>query len=465
MAKVPMGPSYDEMLNPGLIDKSVRARALEALDKDELDPINLFNINWRDAANEVRKVVLPSALTGVDANVVVMLGNRFPSGSHKVGAAYSTLMEALVDGEIVPGEHTILGPSTGNFGIGTAYISKLLGFRAMVIMPDNMSKERYERIRKYGGELELTPGTESDVILTLEKTRELMKNPKNKALAQFELFPNYRFHRHVTGGSAVDAVKGVGNGRIAGFVSAPGSAGTIAAGDQIKAMFPEAKVAALEPYECSTLATGGRGQHRIEGIGDKMCTLIHNVLNTDFVILIRDEETVQGVKIFHDGLETMVRMGVEREFALGLRELFGPSGVCNVLGAIKLAKYLRLGPGDNVVTVATDGFDRYHSVLRDLEGRYLELTPTVLDRWASDIFLDASSDEVFDFRKAETKERLFKQKENDWLKFGYTKEFLDSMRSQSFWDAQYAKVREYNQKICAQRPAVQEEHAECSTSR
>jgi len=465
MAKVPMGPSYDEMLNPGLIDKSVRARALEALDKDELDPINLFNINWRDAANEVRKVVLPSALTGVDANVVVMLGNRFPSGSHKVGAAYSTLMEALVDGEIVPGEHTILGPSTGNFGIGTAYISKLLGFRAIVIMPDNMSKERYERIRKYGGELELTPGTESDVILTLEKTRELMKNPKNKALAQFELFPNYRFHRHVTGGSAVDAVKGVGNGRIAGFVSAPGSAGTIAAGDQIKAMFPEAKVAALEPYECSTLATGGRGQHRIEGIGDKMCTLIHNVLNTDFVILIRDEETVQGVKIFHDGLETMVRMGVEREFALGLRELFGPSGVCNVLGAIKLAKYLRLGPGDNVVTVATDGFDRYHSVLRDLEGRYLELTPTVLDRWASDIFLDASSDEVFDFRKAEMKERLFKQKENDWLKFGYTKEFLDSMRSQSFWDAQYAKVREYNQKICAQRPAVQEEHAECSTSR
>ena len=253
-----------------------------------------------------------------------------------------------------------------------------------------MSKERYERIRKYGGELELTPGSESDVILTLEKTHEMMKDARNKALAQFELFPNYRFHRHVTGGSAMDAVKGVGNGRIAGFTSAPGSAGTIAAGDQIKAAFPEAKIAALEPYECSTLANGGRGQHRIEGIGDKMCTLIHNVLNTDFVILIKDEETVQGVKIFHDGAESLVRMGVEREFALGLRELFGPSGICNVLGAIKLAKYLRLGPGDNVVTVATDGFDRYHSVLEDLNGRYLELAPQVLDRWARDIFLRRS---------------------------------------------------------------------------
>jgi cysteine synthase len=297
----------------------------------------------------------------------------------------------------------------------------------------------------------LTPGSESDVILTLEKTRELMKNPKNKALAQFELFPNYRFHRHVTGGSAIDAVKGVGNGRIAGFTSAPGSAGTLAAGDQIKATFPEAKVAALEPYECSTLANGGRGQHRIEGIGDKMCTLIHNVLNTDFVILIKDEETVQGVKIFHDGVDALVSMGVDRNFALSLRDLFGPSGICNVLGAIKLAKFLRLGPGDNVVTIATDGFDRYNSVLEELNSRYLELAPQVLNRWTRDIFLGATDELVFDFRKPSAKEQLFKQKENDWLKFGYSKQFLDSMRNQSFWDAQYAKVGEYNRKILASR--------------
>ncbi len=451
MAKIPFGPTYDEMLDPNLLGKDLRAKALAALKQNELDPINLFNITWKDATNQVRKVVLPSALTGIDANIVVMLGCGFPSGSHKVGPAYSTLIEGLVDGEIIPGEHTILGPSTGNFGIGTAYVSKLLGFRAIVIMPDSMSKERYELIKRYGGELELTPGSESDVILTLEKTRELMKNPKNKALAQFELFPNYRFHRHVTGNSAIEAVKGVGNGRIAGFTSAPGSAGTLAAGDQIKVAFPEAKVAALEPYECSTLANGGRGQHRIEGIGDKMCTLIHNVLNTDFVILIKDEETVQGVKIFHDGVDALVNMGVDRDFALSLRELFGPSGICNVLGAIKLAKHLRLGPGDNVVTIATDGFDRYNSVLEELNSRYLELAPQVLNRWTRDIFLGATDEFVFDFRKPSAKEQIFKQKENDWLKFGYTKEFLDSMRSLEFWDAQYAKVGEYNRKILAAR--------------
>lgn len=451
MAKIPFGPTYDEMLNPEIVDSLVRANAIKALKENEFDPINLFNITWKSETNQVRRIALPPALTGIDANIIVLLGYGFPSGSHKVGPAYSTLIEELVDGEIIPGEHTILGPSTGNFGIGTAYISKLLGFKAIVIMPDNMSKERYERIRKYGGELELTPGSESDVILTLERTHAMMKNPQNKALAQFELFPNYRFHRHVTGNSAVEAVKGIGNGRIAGFTSAPGSAGTIAAGDQIKVIFPEAKIAALEPYECSTLANGGRGQHRIEGIGDKMCTLIHNVLTTDFVILVEDEETVQGLKIFRDGVESLVKVGVDRDFALGLRDCFGPSGICNVIGAIKLAKFLRLGPGDNVVTVATDGFDRYQSVLDELNSRYLETESFVLDRWTNDVFLQATDTNVYDFRKMTAKEQLFKQKENDWLKFGYSQEFLDSMRSQTFWDEQYAKIPYYNAKISSLR--------------
>jgi hypothetical protein len=182
-----------------------------------------------------------------------------------------------------------------------------------------------------------------------------------------------------------------------------------------------------------------------------MCTLIHNVLQTDFVILIKDEETVQGVKIFHDGVDSLVKVGVDRDFALSLRDSFGPSGICNVLGAIKLAKHLRLGPEDNVVTVATDGFDRYNSVLEELNARYLELAPQVLDRWTQDIFLCAADEHVFDFRKPAVKERLFAQKESDWLKFGYSKAFLDSMRSQAFWDAQYAKVGEYNRRILAAR--------------
>lgn len=450
--KIPFGPTYEEMLHPEKTDPAVRQQALAAKEADELDPVNLFNITWKDAAGLVQKVVLPKEITGVDANIVVMLGKYFPSGSHKVGPAYATLIEGCVDGSIIPGEHTILGPSTGNFGIGVAYICNLMGYESIVIMPDNMSKERYERIEKYGGKLDLTPGTESDVILTLQRTYELKKNPRNKALAQFELMPNYRFHRHVTGNSAVEAVKGIGNGRVACFTSAPGSAGTIAAGDQIKKIFPECKIVALEPYECPTLYNGGRGQHRIEGIGDKMCTLIHNVLNTDFVVLIHDDDCVKGLKLMHQGTATLINMGVDPDMAECLQDLFGVSGICNIIGAIKMAKYLRLGPDDNVVTIATDSIDRYQSVLEDLDKRYLETNEDfVHQRWLQDIFLAADEEHIWDCRKPAEKEKLFMQKEKDWLPFGYTKEYMDSMKKAEFWEKEYTKIAGYDQSIIARR--------------
>lgn len=452
--RIPFGPTYDEMLHPDHQPPDIRSKALAAFERDELDPINLFNIHWREPDGQVRRIVLPKELTGVDANIVVMTGDAFPSGSHKVGPAYATLIEGCIDGSIQPGVHTILGPSTGNFGIGVAYISRLMGYRAVVIMPDNMSRERYERIRKYGAELELTPGTESDVILTLQKTHEMAKNPSNKPLAQFELMPNYRFHRHVTGLSAVDAVRGIGNSRVAAFCTAPGSAGTLAAGDALKSVFPECRIVAIEPNECSTLANGQRGQHRIEGIGDKMCTLIHNVRNTDFIILIHDEDCVKALKVIQDAPHIVAAMGVERDQAASLRNRFGVSGMCNVLGAIRMARFLRLGPDDNVVTIATDGFDRYPSVLADLERRTLEINDHVLSQWARELFLADCCErngEVHDLRLPERKEPLYHRKEMDWMPFGYSPYLLNAMRSAAWWDEEYAKIPEIDRRILEMR--------------
>jgi cysteine synthase len=214
------GPTYQEMLHPDRLPQTARARAHSAL-KNELDPANLFNITWQSPMGGIRHVVLPREFTGVDANILVMTGCGFPSGSHKVGAAYVTLMEGELAGEIHHGENTIIGPSTGNFGIGVAYISRLKGYPAIVIMPEQMSKERYERIKKYGGQLDLTPGSESDVILVLERTEFYKKDPQYKVLAQFELLPNYRFHRFVTGQSALEMASRYGNKRVAAFVSSP----------------------------------------------------------------------------------------------------------------------------------------------------------------------------------------------------------------------------------------------------
>lgn len=435
-----VGPTYHEMLHPELQPAEIRRQALRA-HNEELDPINLFNIHWKDPANKVRHVVLPKELTGTNANIIVLVGHEFPSGSHKVGPAYATLMEGELAGEIRRGGNTIIGPSTGNFGIGTAYISKLMGYPAVVIMPEQMSAERYERIKKYGGQLDLTPGSESDVILVLERTEEYKKDHHNKILAQFELMPNYRFHRYVTGGSALEAARAYGNGRIAAFVSAPGSAGTLAAADEIKSAFPESLVCALEPRECSTLFNNGRGTHRIEGIGDKMVTLIHNVLTTDHVMLIHDDDCVMGLELFEyqqPRLEHILRM--DAGSLRFLRGVCGVSGICNILGAIRYAKYLGLGPQDNVVTIATDGFDRYPSVLEDLASRAGAFTEPKLEDWFERIYRASCTDDLLDVRTREQKQRLFDYKQATWTKFGYSRAYLDSMQTQDFWNAEYEKI-------------------------
>jgi cysteine synthase len=417
----------------------------------ELRTEALFNITWRGLDNRIRHIVLPKELTGVEANIVVLIGRYFPSGSHKVGPAYATLMEGELAGEIRPGENTIIGPSTGNFGIGVAYISHLKGYPAIIIMPEQMSEERYQRIRQYGGQLDLTPGSESDVILVLERTQHYKKDPRNKILAQFELLPNYRFHRYVTGRSALEAAAQYGNGEVAAFVSAPGSAGTLAAGDEIKARYAECLICALEPKECSTLYNNGRGTHRIEGIGDKMVTLIHNVLTTDYVALIHDDDCVMGLELLERRRSLVERMlGRPRGYLDSLEGVLGISGICNIVGAIRMARYLGLGPEDNVVTIATDGMDRYPSVLANLEKRRGPLNDAMLSASFEEIFR-GDAREILDVRPREQKERLFGYKEQVWTGFGYTRAYLDSMKSQSFWDGEFDKIREIDEALLAMR--------------
>jgi cysteine synthase len=440
------GPTYAEMRDPMLLPEALRERARQALSNDELNPLNLFNINWKNTSSAVERIVLPKELTGVRANIVVLSGRNFPSGSMKVGPAYATLAEEEALAGLRPGDKTVIGPSTGNFGIGTAYVSQLKGYKAVVVMPDNMSKERYERIRKYKGELDLTPGTESDVILTLERTHTeyISKPDKYVVLAQFELLPNYRFHRHVTGDAVAQAARDVGNGKVAAFVSAPGSAGTLAAGDYIKSLWPDSKIVALEPRQCSTLYDGGQGQHRIEGIGDKMVTLIHNVFNTDLLMLIHDEDTVRGMEAIQSGTQVLVdRLGVPESAARSLVGKFGPSCICNIIGAIKTAKYLDLGPGDNVVTIATDSYDRYPSVSQQLYDRIGgKPDEDQLEMWAKSAFLGASLGEIIDLNKDQQHERLQRMKESLWTKFGYDAAYIRRMASQDFWDEEYAKIFE-----------------------
>lgn len=443
------GPTYREMLDPTLLPPAIQQEARRASQSNELSPANLFNISWCDDCGRIRVIKLPQELTGVEANILVLIGKYFPSGSHKVGPAYSAIMEAEIDEQVTPGQVTLVSPSSGNFGIGAAYVARLKGYRALAVMPESASTERVERIRQYGAELELLPGGESDLPGILQQTYARYDgNPAYRVLRQFEMMANYRFHRYVTGRSALEASAGFGDGRVAAFVSAVGSGGTIGAGDEIKNRFPDAAVVAIEPMESPTLFSGGGGSHRVEGIGDQLVMLVHNVLNTDYVMLIHDEDCLQGLRAIQEGPEVLTRiLGVPEGTASSLVGLLGVSSICNILGAIKAAKSLRIPAGRNIVTIATDGFDRYPSVMAGLQGPAGGPDLATLRMWAGRIFQGVSMQDVLDTHLPAEKERLFRQKEAAWSRFGYSTEQLQAMRSQTFWDEEYAKITNYDRRL------------------
>jgi len=455
------GPTFEEMLHPSKIAPDVRARALRARRENPLDPVNLFNITWRNENDEVYHVVLPPALTGVDAPIVVIFARDFPSGSHKVGAAYSCLLEKEMFGLVDPKVHTLVWPSTGNYGIGGAWVGGRMGCKSLVVLPEDMSRERFEMIESYGASIIKTPGCESNVKEIYDETHRLALDPNTRILNQFSEMGNYRFHYHVTGNTVAElagelAERGIGNGKVAAFVSAMGSAGTIAAGDRLKQLFPNSKTVGLEPIQCPTLYNNGYGGHDIQGIGDKHVTWIHNVFNTDAMMCIDDMECKLGLQVFAEatGRETLVkRYGLDAALVEQLGPLFGISGICNILGAIKTAKYYDLGKDEIIVTVATDSLDRYHSVMDDIAQAYGHLDEAATVGRVEGIFHGMRTDWIAEGTR-EARERWHNLKYYTWVEQqGKTVEELDAQRDPAWWVEHQQRVPEIDARLAALREA------------
>lgn len=449
--KIPViGPTYEEMLHPWKIDPKIRKKALEMKEKDPLHPLNLYNITWRNGDDSYNYFVLPKSFTNTKANIVVMFAKNFPSGSHKVGPTYSVLTEKTVDNEVNPLTHRLVWPSTGNYGVGGAFVSSRMNYNSLVILPEEMSQERFDLIHEYGSDVIATPGCESNVKEIYDKTHELRhEDPEHiRILNQFESFANYRFHYYVTGNTMLELVKDkkIGNGEIAAVHLTVGSAGTIACGDLIKKVYPNAKIVAGEPVQCPTLSLNGYGGHDIQGIGDKHVTWIHNVMNTDGVVLIDDMDSKWLLKLFSskEG-KTYLKTMMDSNFVDFISDKIGISGCANIIGAIKTAKYFNLSEDENVVTVATDSIDRYHSVMEAMPTLSKEDCQSIYHRivYYQDHSLMYEGDR-------DNRNRWHNLKYYTWIEQqGKTIEELDAMKSQDYWQKQVNLIEDYDAKIKA----------------
>jgi len=364
------------MRDPSLIPEKIQ-KELKRISLWEVNPRNLFRITWKNEPvpegggfNGVNYIEFPSSLTGVDARIVALVGKWFPTGSHKVGATFGCLVPRLVTGQFDPTKDKAVWPSTGNYCRGGAYDATLLACESIAILPEGMSRERFEWLASVAGEVIATPGSESNVKEIFDKTWELRRTRDNVVVFnQFDEFGNYLWHYDITG-HAMEEVLGEAMGpgdRYAGVTLTTGSAGTIACGDYLKQRFPTSRIAAGEALQCPTLLENGFGAHRIEGIGDKHVPWIHNVKNTDMIMALDDDVIVNLARLFNEpaGREYLVKRGVPEETVAKL-DLLGFSGIANLSMAIKFAKYYELGSQDVVLTVLTDSMELYQSRLKEM---------------------------------------------------------------------------------------------------
>jgi cysteine synthase len=379
-------PTFKQLKNPDLIPQKIKNK-IKDIGLWDINSLNLFRITWKNNPKEaggnglygdVNFIELPKELTGVNARIIALVGKYFPTGAHKVGAAFGCLVPRLVNGEFDPTTQKAVWPSTGNYCRGGAFDSVLLGCHSIAILPEGMSKERFEWLKEVGSEIIATPGTESNVKEIYDKCWELRKTRNDIVIFnQFEEFGNCAWHYHLTG-SAIEEVFNkikTKKSRLSAFISATGSAGTIGAGDYLKTKFPNMKIVASEALQCPTILMNGFGEHRIEGIGDKHIPWIHNVRNTDMITAIDDENCMRLIRLFNEkeGRKVLTEYGVSKEIVDKL-DLVGISGVSNLLSAIKAAKYYELNQDDILFTVFTDSMELYGSRLKELQEQYGKYT-------------------------------------------------------------------------------------------
>jgi len=443
-------PTFSELAAaPAALAK--RRSQFKSIDPDAPDPANLFRVHWyNDAARTGMEAVpghlrLPPSLTGVEAEIVVALGERFPMiAAHKVLAAYGCLVPRLVAGGFDPERHRAVWPSTGNYCRGGVAISRILGCRGVAVLPEGMSRERFRWLEDWvaaPGDIVRTPGTESNVKEIYDECARLAKQPENIIFNQFSEFSNYLVHRLVTGQAMERIFEAVAEGRpharLAAFVAATGSAGTLAAGDALKQR-RDARIVAVEPVECPTLLYNGYGEHNIQGIGDKHVPLIHNVMNTDLVVGISDRDTDGLNALFNSaaGRRYLVaRKGVPDEVVARLGSL-GFSSTANVLAAIKTAKRLGLGADDIIVTVATDSAAMYRT---EMDKWVAQNAPQEFDEVAAaetyGTHLKAvREDHILELTSVDRR-RIFSLGYYTWVEQqGIELADFDRRRDQGFWD-------------------------------
>jgi cysteine synthase len=272
------------------------------------------------------------------ADVYLKLEYMNPGSSVKDRIALAMIEAAEKSGELKAGD-TIIEPTSGNTGIGLAWVAAAKGYKAILVMPETMSLERRNLLRAYGAQLVLTPGPEG-MKGAIAKADELAKKHGYFLPQQFENEANPEVHRNTTGQELIEQF----GDQLDAFIAGIGTGGTITgAGEVLKEKYKDIKIYAVEPADSPVISGGKPGPHKIQGIG---AGFVPSVLNTE---------------IYDDVIQVTTEQSFEASRRVGSEEgiLGGISAGAAVYAALKVAK--ELGKGKKVVAIIPDNGERYLS--------------------------------------------------------------------------------------------------------
>jgi len=459
-------PTYEEMREPEKVPQKIKEE-LKNIGLWDTHPRNLFRITWKNEPKKfgggfdgVNFIEFPKEVTGVKSRIVMLIGKWFPTGSHKVGATFGPLVSKLITGEFDPTKHKALWPSTGNYCRGGVYDSNLLGCKSIAVLPEGMSRERFEWLKSMGAEIYPTPGSESNVKEVFDKSEELKKLYPDEVvvLNQFDDFGNPIWHYAVTGPAMEEVFYKIKkeNDKISGLFLTQGSAGTLGSGNYLKEKFPNIKIAAGEALQCPTLLLNGYGVHRIEGIGDKHVPWVMDIKNLDVVVDIDDEDCIRILRLFNEenGKKFLRNINIPEEFINNL-ELLGISSIANLIGSIKISKYFGFKENDIVITVATDSMELYKSRIIELQEERGVYSLNQAEKDFEKVLISQDTNWMLElsyydkrrihnlkyFTWVEQRGKSVEELEEQWNNENY---FKDKFNSYKIWDD---LIREFNERV------------------
>ena len=461
-------PTFEQMRDPSRIPTGI-VEELRHIGLWDVHSRNLFRVTWHNEPVEqgggfgpVNYLALPRQLTGTRARIAGLVGKWFPTGAHKVGAAYSCLVPELITGRFDPSTKKAVWPSTGNYCRGGAYISRLLACPSIAILPEGMSRERFEWLKTMADEVIATPGCESNVKEIFDKCIEIEKTRSDTVIFnQFDQLPNHLWHYGVTGPALEEVFRMLATQsktrdnagqepiNLSLVLFSSGSAGTLGAGSYVKEQFPSCRVGVGEALQCPTITENGFGGHRIEGIGDKHIPWIHNLRDTDVAVAVDDEIVIRLLRLFNEtaGHQRLEEAGVDQE-TINRLSLLGISGIGNLVATIKAAKYYELDEQDTALTVFTDSMQLYGSRLIELTAERGPYDQRQADR-DFDLLRNLSVDHTLELNHTDRR-RIHQLKYFTWVEqLGKTVEELREQwqNYREYWGGLHRQITEIDELI------------------